>query len=173
MRWQTRALLLAITVIITGCTSTRPKREPLPDWIRNPPVDSTYIYGVGFGESETLEQARNRAALYARYDLGADIEVYFHYLNRLIMGKVHIPPLINDWHDFPRHPVPEFHLAKSGGFTVVARHSVIIKNDWRAYVLVRVPRESLKQAFLDWVRPLVSPEAYNQIVELLKNAGHN
>ena len=88
------------------------------------------------------------------------------------MGKVYIPPLIPDRHDFPRNPVPVFHLAKPDGLTVVAKHTSIIKNGWRTYVLVRVPRELLNQAFLDWVRPQVSPEDYNQIIELLKNAVH-
>lgn len=172
MRLSTRALSLTIVIIITGCISIRPRQEPLPEWVENVPVDSTYFYGVGVGEDQSPAMARYKADIRARDGLVRSVEVHIRKLHKLILSQLDTLLYIPDWPEIiyyfrpPDSPEP-----MSWHVVIVDRHFEWDGGIYRVYALTRASREVVYEAFLDWVRPRVHPEYYDLLVKLLKKEG--
>lgn len=173
MRLSTRALSLIIVIIITGCISIRPRQEPLPDWVKSAPVDSTYFYGVGIGKASTPALARRIAEVCVRADIARSVEVHIRELQKLILSLIDTKFFTPDFPPSPRYPdFPSFDASVLRGVTIVKQHIHSEGDSWRFYVLARVSIDSVYEAFLEWVRPLAPPEYYDLLVELLKKRGH-
>lgn len=174
MRLSTRALSLIIVTIITGCISIKPRPEPLPDWVKSVPTDSTYFYGVGVGEKSSLALARKIAQMRATAEITETFKVHILSLHMDILSVIDSSDISDFPPDFPEgpiimdHPTPTWSDLTASVSMFVDYYIEKDKDKIRVYALARASIPEFYEAFLEWVQPLVPIWYYELLTTLLK-----
>lgn len=166
MRRPKLELYSIILVLITSCVLFGPKQEPLPEWIDDIPSDSTHFYSMGVGDSRDKVISRNKAVAFGWANLAMMVKMHIRNFHELFLSQINstveTSPLSTILHrpDFPGEVLV--------GSTVVDTYSRWEGASWRTYALIRVSMDSVHEAYLDYVRPLLPPASYDLLVELVK-----
>ncbi|MCH7498129.1 MAG: hypothetical protein IH971_09790 [Candidatus Marinimicrobia bacterium] len=135
-------------------------------------ADSTYFYGVGRGESNSLLIARDRGALKARRDLIAVFQVQIDAVHRLFIEYGRSTSDWSTYHKFPDFPKsPPHQPLDLSGILIANINDEQINNQWQATVVVRISRETAWVAYLAWLNTVAGPDYYERFLKFITEMG--
>ena len=155
MRTMFSFLLAGMTLMLLGCSSTKPLQNvdtgDIPDWFVNIPKDPNFLYAAKTSTSQDLQLAFDKATTDARAEIGRQVEVKVEALQKRFQEETgtNAEAQLLDMFTQANKTVVSTSLS---GSRITKQKQLEDGNQWRAYVLVEYPVGAANEAFVQQVK---------------------